>query len=222
MSLEEALAANTAALKELTAALLAAGALQSAQTSAAAHSSPAVQAVVKAQKEADEANRKANPKGGEHESAEAARAASQEQSRTAAALAAEKKQAAVTGANASAASAPSGEPSASTLTSSSSEQPSELQAWHEKTAKLFGELDGSEPTLDNLRKAVLGINQHIGRPQAMAILQRFGAQAITPKLGPDGKTVITAGLDDDQYPEAFALCLEVLAGRVDATAAVTE
>lgn len=194
MSLEEALAANTAALKELTAALLAAGALQSAQTSAAAHSSPAVQAVVKAQKEADVKKQSAATK----PDAGAADAKTAEQTTN------ESK--------------PSGEPSASTPTSSSQE----LQPWHEKTAKLFGELGGSEPTLDNLRKAVLGINQHIGRPQAMAILQRFGAQAITPKLGPDGKTVITAGLDDDQYPEAFALCLEVLAGRVDATAAVTE
>lgn len=181
MSLEAALEANTAALKELTAALLAAGALQSAQASSAAHSSPAVQAVVKAQKEADT----------------------------------KKLQPAATAKGADAQSAPSGEPSASTPTSSSNAQPAELQPWHEKTAKLFGELDGKEPTLENLRKAILGINQQIGRPQAEAVLSRFGAQVITPK---DGKT----GLDADQYPDVFALCLDVLAGRVDAIASVTE
>lgn len=181
MSLEEALAANTAAVKELTAALIAAGALQTAQASSAAASSPAVQAVVKAQKAAD----------------------------------AKKSQPAATEPNATAASVQSGEPSASTPTSSSQELPSELHPWHEKTAKLFSELDGGEPTLENLRKAILGINQQIGRAQAEAVLQRFGAQAITPK---DGKT----GLDTTLYARAFALCLDVLAGRDDATLSMTE
>ncbi|PQV51845.1 hypothetical protein [Paraburkholderia sp. BL21I4N1] len=204
MSLEEQLAANTAALKELTAALLAGGVLQNAQ----AMTTPAVQAVVKAQKAADEANRKANPKGGEHESSDAA---AQEQSRTASALAAAKKHAAQEAAEA--ARSASGEPSAPTGESSSNEPTGELQPWHEKTATLYGELKDGKPTLDNLRKAVLGINGMIGRDQAEGILQRFGAQAITPK---DTKK----GLDEAQYPDAFALCLDVLSGRVDATASM--
>lgn len=191
MSLEAALEANTAALKELTAALLASGALQTAQASAAAHSSPGVQAVVKAQKEAD----------AKKQSAATATTAGASDAPSDAKAASESK--------------PSGEPSASTPTKSSGEQPTELQPWHEKTVKLFAELDGGEPTLENLRKAVLGINQHVGRVQAEAVLQRFGAQAITAK---DTKK----GLDEDQYPAVFALCLEVLAGRTDATASMTE
>jgi hypothetical protein len=186
MSLEEALAANTAALKELTAALLAAGALQTAQASSAAASSPAVQAVVKAQKAAEKADAKKQD----------------------------------TATAASAQSAPSGEQFASTPTKSSDASPSELHPWHEKTAKLFGELDGGEATLENLRKAILGINQQIGRAQAEAILHRFGAEAITEKK--EGDTVIKKGLDAKLYPKAFALCLDVLAGRDDATLAKTE
>jgi hypothetical protein len=180
MSLEERLAENTAALKELTAALLAAGALQTAQ----AMTSPAVQAVTRAQKAAD--TKKAED-------------------------AAKKPQ---TQDTPPAADAPvaSGEQSAPTGESSSSE-PTELQPWAEKTAKLYGDLKDGEPTLDNLRKAVLGINGMIGREQAEAVLQRFGAQAITPK---DNKK----GLDAAQYPDAFAMCLDVLSGRVDATASM--
>jgi hypothetical protein len=184
MSLEEALAANTAALKELTAALMAAGALQTAQTSAAAASSPAVQAVVKAQKAADA--KKSQP-------ADMAKAASAPDASNDAQTTSESK--------------PSGETSASTPTSSSQE----LQPWHEKTAKLFSELDGSEPTLENLRKAILGINQQIGRAQAEAVLHRFGADAITPKAD-------KVGLKEEQYVGVFTMCLDVLAGRVDATA----
>jgi hypothetical protein len=192
MSLEEALAANTAAVKELTAALLAAGALQTAQASSAAASSPAVKAVVKAQKEADA--KKSAP-------SDTSSGASVNSAASGGQTANESKQC--------------GEPSASTPTSSSQEQPSELHPWHEKTAKLFSELQGGEPTLENLRKAILGINQQIGRAQAEAVLQRFGAQAITPK---DGKT----GLDTALYERAFALCLDVLAGRDDATLAKSE
>jgi hypothetical protein len=177
MSIEQAIADNTAALKELTAALLAAGALQTAQASAEAHSSPAVQAVVKAQKEANAKK----PKAETTTPAADAPVASGEQS------------------------APTGE--------SSSSEPTELQPWAEKTAKLYGDLKDGEPTLDNLRKAVLGINGMIGREQAEAVLQRFGAQAITPK---DNKK----GLDAAQYPDAFAMCLDVLSGRVDATASM--
>lgn len=210
MSIEQALAENTAALKELTAALLAGGVVKNAQATAEAHSSPAVQAVVKAQKAADAANAKANPKGGEHESADAARAASQEQSRTASALAAAKKLAAQQAADD--APAASGEPSAPTGESSSSE-PTELQPWAEKTAAKFAELKDAEPDLENVRKAVLGINSLIGRDQATAVLGRFGVQAVTPK---DNKK----GLDESQYAEFLALCLEVLSGKVDATASM--
>lgn len=54
MSLEQAIAENTAAIKELTAALIASGALQTAQASAALHSSPGVQAVATAQRQLKE------------------------------------------------------------------------------------------------------------------------------------------------------------------------
>ncbi|SAK83371.1 hypothetical protein AWB75_05398 [Caballeronia catudaia] len=85
-----------------------------------------------------------------------------------------------------------------------------LHEWHTRTASLHGELADAEPSFDNLRTAILGISQHIGRAQAEAILARFGAKAITAKPN-------VPGLDETQYPQAFALCLEVLAGRVDAT-----
>jgi chemotaxis protein histidine kinase CheA len=215
MSIEQALAENTAALKELTAALLAGGVVKNAQATAEAHSSPAVKAVVKAQKEADAANRKANPKGGEHESSDAAREAAQEQSRTASALAAAKKLAAQQAAEA--APSASGEPSAPTGESSSSE-PTEgfvdgVYHWAGKTAAKYAELKDAAPDLENVRKAVLGINSLIGRDQATAVLGRFGVQAVTPK---DNKK----GLDESQYAEFLALCLEVLSGKVDATASM--
>lgn len=184
MSIEERLAENTAALKELTAALLAAGALQTAQESAAAHSSPAVQAVVKAQKAADAKKPTA-------------------------------KDATATDASPAAEAAPSasGEQSASTGESSSSEQTGELQPWAEKTAAKFAELKDAPADLENVRKAVLGINSLIGREQATAVLSRFGVQAVTPK---DNKK----GLDESQYEKFFELCLEVLSGKVDATASM--
>jgi len=188
MSLEQALAENTAALKELTAALLSAGAVQTAQASSQAASSPAVKAVVKAQNEA-------NAKDG---------AAKKQQKPEATATPADAEPAA------------SGEPSVSTGEQSSPDQTS-LHDWHEKTAELFAELKDAEPTLDNLRKAVLGINQKIGRPQADAVLQRFGAQMITPK--PNDKR---PSLDESQYPDVFKLCLRVLSGEVDATLSIPE
>lgn len=174
MSLEQAVAENTAAIKELTAALLAAGTLQTAQASAAAHSSPAVKAVTRAQKEADAKKSDTPP------AADASNAA--------------------------------GEQSASTGASSSPALTS-LHDWHEKTAELYAELAEATPSLENLRKAVLGINSKIGRPQADAVLARFGAQAITAK---DNKK----GLLEEQYPAVFKLSLDVLAGRVDATASM--
>jgi hypothetical protein len=178
MSIEQALAENTAALKELVAALTAAGALQTAQASAAAASSPAVKAVVKAQKEADAKKPDAQP------AAEAAPSASGEQS------------------------APTGESSSPAQT-----PPWEPMLWADKTAAKFAELKDAAPDLDNVRKAVLGINSLIGREQATAVLGRFGVQAVTPK---DNKK----GLDESQYADFFAFCLEVLSGKVDATASM--
>lgn len=183
MSLEAALQENTATMRELIAALTAAGALQTAQASAAAHSSPAVQAVVKAQKAADAKK--------------------------------SEKVATATDAPTPAETAPSasGEQSAPTGESSSSEPTGELQPWAEKTAAKFAELKDAAPDLDNVRKAVLGINSLIGREQATAVLGRFGVQAVTPK---DNKK----GLDESQYEGFFELCLEVLSGKVDATASM--
>ena len=217
MSLEQAIAANTAAVKELTAALLSIGALQNAQASAALHSAPGVQAVVAAQKAADEANRQANPKGGEHASVDEARAASQEQSRTAAALAAAKKQDAATDANAGAAatneSKPSGATSAPTPAKSSDAQPlGALQPWADKTAEIYAELKDAKPTLENVKRLIVfGINQKIpgdGRAIAEAVLARFGANAVTEKPG-------KRGLTEDQYADVLAYGLRVLAGEID-------
>jgi hypothetical protein len=185
MSLEVALQENTATMRELIAALTAAGALQTAQASAAAHSSPAVQAVVKAQKAADAKKPTAE------------------------------KVASATDATPAAETAPSasGEQSASTGESSSSEPTDELQPWAEKTSAKFAELKDAPADLENVRKAVLGINSLIGREQATAVLGRFGVQAVTPK---DNKK----GLDESQYEGFFTLCLEVLSGKVDATASM--
>lgn len=190
MSLEERLAENTAALKELTAALLSAGAVQTAQASSAVASSPAVKAVVDAQKKADAKDNTAKKQ--------------------------QQPEAQATAKDADATTAASGEPSASTGEQSSPD-PKSLHDWHEKTAELHAELKDAEPSLDNLRKAVLGINQKIGRPQADAVLGRFGAQMITPK--PNDKR---PSLDESQYPEVFKLCLRVLSGEVDATESIPE
>lgn len=176
MSLEAALAENTAAMKELTAALLAAGALQNAQ----AMTSPAVQAVTRAQKEADAKNT----------DGAAAAAPAEEVVK---------------------ASKPSGKQSAPTGAQSSPEV--ELQPWHTATAEAYADLKDADATLDNVKKAILAINAKIGRAQAEAVLARFGAQAVTVKAD-------KRGLDDHQYPEFLMLCIEVLAGRVDATLAI--
>lgn len=159
MSLEAVLEANTLAMRELTAALIAAGAIATAQA-------PGVDKVIKAQKE-------------------------------------------VTAKKSDTPATKSGEPSTAAPATESADAV-ELKPWHEKTAALYTDLMDRTPDLGNVQKAVLGINTHCGREQATALLSRFGAQAISPK--PDKK-----GLDAAQYPEVFALALEVLAGRVDAT-----
>lgn len=184
MSLEAALQENTATMRELIAALTAAGALQTAQASAAAHSSPAVKAVVAAQKDAAKKDEFTK-----------------------------KSEAANRAAAAEAAPNASGEQSAQTGESSSSEPTGELQPWASKTAAKFAELKDAAPDLDNVRKAVLGINSLIGREQATVVLGRFGVQAVTAKEN-------KKGLDESQYEEFFALCLEVLSGKVDATASL--
>lgn len=225
MSLEQAIAENTAAIKELTAALIASGALQTAQASAALHSAPGVQAVVAAQKAADEANRNANPPGGQHASADAARAASQEQSRTASALAAAKKQeaaasAASAGAAATTESKPSGATSAQTPEKSSAAQQSdELKPWATHTAEIYAELKDAEPTLENVKRLIVtGINSKIpgdGRAIAEAVLARFGANAVSEKPG-------KKGLSEDQYADVLTYGLRVLAGELDPREAETQ
>jgi hypothetical protein len=96
----------------------------------------------------------------------------------------------------------------------------ELQPWHEKTAKLYSELATAKPTLDNVRKAVLGINSLLGQPagreQATALLGRFGAKAVTFKPEMPDKP----GLNADQFPAVFEMALEVLAGHLDVTASM--
>ncbi|MBN3809434.1 hypothetical protein [Paraburkholderia sp. Ac-20347] len=180
MSLEQALADNTAAMKELTAALLSAGTLQNAQ----AMTSPGVQAVVRAQKEADAKNTDG-----------AAAAAPAEEVVNA--------------------SKPSGKPSKPTGNEPSPEPEVDLQPWAAATAEVYGELKDADATADNVKKAILAINAKIGRPQAEAVLARFGVQAVTSKGD-------KRGLDLDQYPAFLVLCLDVLSGRVDATLAIPE
>lgn len=188
MSLEQAIAANTAAVKELTAALLSIGALQTAQASAALHSAPGVQAVAAAQREL--ANKEAD---------------------------AAKKQDAATDASAGAAatneSKPSGATSAPTPGKSSDVSPSgELKPWADKTAEIYAELKDAEPTQENVKRLIVfGINQKIpgdGRAIAEAVLARFGANAVSEKAG-------KKGLSADQYPDVFAYGLRVLAGELD-------
>ncbi|WP_175813338.1 hypothetical protein [Burkholderia contaminans] len=188
MSLEQAIAANTAAVKELTTALIASGALQTAQASAALHSSPGVQAVATAQRQLKE------------KEADAA-----------------KKQDAATDANAGAAatneSKPSGATSAPTPGKSSDVPPSgELKPWADKTAEIYAELKNAEPTAENVKRLIVfGINQKIpgdGRAIAEAVLARFGANAVSEKPG-------KKGLSEDQYADVLAYGLRVLAGELD-------
>ncbi|MDY7802799.1 hypothetical protein U0E23_10005 [Burkholderia stagnalis] len=189
MSLEQALAENTAAIKELTAALLASGALQSAQASAALHSAPGVQAVAAAQRELKEKE----------------------------ADAAKKQEAAATDASAGAAatneSSKPGAASAPTPTSSNDAQPSgELQPWAAHTAEIYGELKDAAPTLENIKRLIVtGLNSKIpthGRAIAEAVLARFGANAVSEKPG-------KRGLSEDQYADVLAYGLRVLAGELD-------
>ncbi|KGV86547.1 putative gp41 [Burkholderia pseudomallei MSHR3951] len=189
MSLEAAIEANTAAVKELTAALLASGALQTAQASAALHSAPGVQAVAAAQKQlnAKEAD------------------------------AAKKQDAAQTDASAGAAAAneskPSGATSAPTPEKSSDVPPNgELKPWATHTAEIYAELKNADPTLENIKRLIVtGINSKIpgdGRAIAEAVLARFGANAVSEKPG-------KKGLSADQYADVLAYGLRVLAGELD-------
>lgn len=195
MSLEQAIAENTAAIKELTAALIASGALQTAQASAALHSSPGVQAVATAQrqlkeKEADAAKKQTS---GTAADAPAADASGYAQTAT------ESK--------------PSGATSAPTPAKSNDVPPSgELKPWADKTAEIYAELKDAEPTLENVKRLIVfGINQKIpgdGRAIAEAVLARFGANAVSEKPG-------KKGLSEDQYADVFAYGLRVLAGELD-------
>ncbi|WP_107313984.1 hypothetical protein [Burkholderia metallica] len=195
MSLEQAIADNTAAIKELTAALLAAGALQTAQASAALHSAPGVQAVAAAQRELN---------------AKEADAAKKQTSGTAAdATAADVSGSAQTATE----SKPSGATSAQTPAKSSGVPPSaERKPWADKTAEIYAELKGAEPTQENVKRLIVfGINQKIpgdGRAIAEAVLARFGANAVSEKPG-------KRGLTEDQYADVFAYGLRVLAGELD-------
>ncbi|QTD88905.1 hypothetical protein [Burkholderia anthina] len=120
----------------------------------------------------------------------------------------------VTGQTAPATSAQSGEPSAPTPEkSSAAPAPTELQPWAEACAETYASLKDGDGSLDNVKTAILAINSKIGREQANAVLARFGAQAVTAKAD-------KRGLDPEQYADFFALCLDVLAGRVDATASL--
>jgi hypothetical protein len=182
MSLEAALLEHSAVMRELIAALTAAGTIQTAQVSAAnTTNAPGVKSVIKAQKDLAEKEAK-------------------------------KPEATPTD-------SPSGEAS-TPAPATESAAAVELQPWHEKTAKLYAELKDGEPTLDNVRKAVLGINSLLGQPagreQATALLGRFGAKAVTFKPEMPDKP----GLNEDQFPAVFALALDVLAGRIDVTASM--
>lgn len=166
MSLEQAIQENTAAVRELIAALQAGGIVQNAQTSAAVASMPAVKAVKKAQ----DALAK-NEATGENEGAKQATTAADPEPSTA-----------------------------------------ELKPWAEKTLPKFRELQSAKATLANLQQGILAINNLAGRPQAEAVLARFGVQSVSTK---PGKT----GLSEDQYVDAFGMMLRVLAGTYDPTEA---
>jgi septal ring-binding cell division protein DamX len=111
-------------------------------------------------------------------------------------------------------SAPSGEPSAPTPgKSSAAPEPTVLQPWAEACADTYASLKDGDASLDNIKTAILAINSKIDRAQANAVLGRFGAQAVTAKAD-------KRGLDPEQYEGFFRLCLDVLSGRVDATASL--
>ncbi|MDR5772097.1 MULTISPECIES: hypothetical protein [unclassified Caballeronia] len=158
MSLEAALTENTAVMRELIAALTAAGALQTAQASAQAASSPAVKAVVKAQKELQDNTAKKSTAENRQAAAEPTDSPSGEQ---------------LTPAQANE-SAPAGDAEPGSL------------PWAEKTAELYAKLKDLDPNFANMKDAVLGINRLVGREQAEAVLGRFGAQAITAKADKKG------------------------------------
>lgn len=198
MSLEQAIAANTAAITELTAALIAAGALQTAQASSALHSAPGVQAVATAQRELKDKEAAAKKQtSGTAADAPAADASGSAQTAT------ESK--------------PSGATSAQTPEKSSDVPPSgdqtvALKSWAGKTAEIYAELKDAEPTAENVKRLIVfGINQKIptdGRAIAEAVLARFGANAVSEKPG-------KKGLSEDQYADVLAYGLRVLAGELD-------
>lgn len=195
MSLEQAIAENTAAIKELTAALIASGALQTAQASAALHSSPGVQAVAAAQREL-------NAKDAAAKKTDAAQTA------------------ASAGAAATSESKPSGATSAQTPEKSSdAPQNVELKPWATHTAEIYAELKDAAPTAENVKRLIVyGINQKIpgeGRAIAEAVLARFGANAVSEKPG-------KKGLTEDQYADVLAYGLRVLAGTLDPREAETQ
>ncbi|MBN3738064.1 hypothetical protein [Burkholderia sp. Tr-20355] len=202
MSLEQAIAENTAAIKELTAALIASGALQTAQASAALHSAPGVQAVAAAQKQLNDKEAAAAKKPTSGTATDATAAAASDAAQTATV------------------SKPSGATSAQTPEKSSAEQPSgELKPWATHTAEIYAELKDAEPTLENVKRLIVtGINSKIpgdGRAIAEAVLARFGANAVSEKAGKRGLTA-------DQYADVFAYGLRVLAGTLDPREAETQ
>ncbi|SEB24770.1 hypothetical protein [Paraburkholderia sartisoli] len=213
MSLEAALQENTATMRALIAALTAAGALQTALQENTATMRELIAALTAA---------------GALQTAQASSAAASSPAVKAVVKAqkeadAKKSDATLTGKSAiqqaeedvaaDAAANASGEASVQTGESSSTVLTADLQPWHSKTADTYAELKDADASLDNVKKAILAINAKISRDQATAVLARFGAQAVTAK--PD-KT----GLDEDQYADFFKLCLDVLSGRVDATASM--
>ncbi|MBR8303718.1 hypothetical protein KDW49_23695 [Burkholderia dolosa] len=199
MSLEQALADNTAAIKEMTAALLSIGALQTAQASAALHSAPGVQAVAAAQRElnAKEADAAKKQTSGTAADAPAADASGSAQTAT------ESKPSGAT-------SAPT--PAKSNDAQLNGEQTVALKTWVKHTAEIYEELKDAEPTLENVKRLIVtGLNSKIpgdGRAIAEAVLARFGANAVSEKPGKRGLTA-------DQYADVFAYGLRVLAGEID-------
>lgn len=208
MSLEQAIAANTAAVKELTAALIASGALQTAQASAALHSAPGVQVVVAAQRELA-ARDNVNATEVQTRAAEGASSKKQTSGTAADAPAADASAAVQTTSE----SKPSGATSAQTPEKSSDAQQNvALKPWATHTAEIYAELKDAAPTAENVKRLIVfGINQKIpgeGRAIAEAVLARFGANAVSEKPG-------KKGLTEDQYADVLAYGLRVLAGTLD-------